>query len=307
MFLTVLTNVAIMLIYMSLGFLLCKGRKAFADHAKTLSGILIYLLGPMMIVNSFLNLEFSKESFIQIVKYFVASLLVQSLFFAILYLVLHTKYEDSKYRILSIGSVLGNVGFFGMPVIAGIFPNEPIVSVYSSINVLTMNFLVFTIGAFMITNDKKYMSIKSAILNPTTIAIIVALPLYFWNLQLPSLIGEPIWLLAKMVTPVCMLILGIRLASANLKKLFTRPFVYVTCGLKLIAFPLFALLCVKWLPFIDDIAKTTVFVLAATPSGAIIESLAEMYECEQELSANVVLMTTLLTIITMPLILFVFG
>ena len=52
--------------------------------------------------------------------------------------------------------MLGNVGFFGMPVVAGIFPGEPVVSVYSSINVLTMNFLVFTIGAFMITNDKKY-------------------------------------------------------------------------------------------------------------------------------------------------------
>ena len=59
------------------------------------------------------------------------------------------------------------------------------------------------------------------------------------------------------------------------------------------------------MPFIDDVAKTTVIVLAAAPSGAIIESLAELHECEQELSANVVLMTTLLTIFTMPFLLMI--
>ena len=82
-------------------------------------------------------------------------------------------------------------------------------------------------------------------------------------------------------------------------------FVYVTCLLKLIVFPLFAFLCVNFLPFADDVLKASVVLLAMTPSGAIIESLAELHECEQEFAANVVLLTTILSVITIPIMAFI--
>ena len=104
-----------------------------------------------------------------------------------------------------------------------------------------------------------------------------------------------------MVTPMCMLILGIRLSEAKMREIFSRFFVYVTCALKLIVYPLVVFLLVRWIPGIEDAAKTTVVVLAMMPAGAIIESLAELYECQQEFSANVVLLTTILSVITIPL------
>ncbi len=297
---SIIFTVTIMLCYMMIGFILCKSKKTVVAHAKSLSAILIYVLGPAMIINSFLGLTFSGENMILIGKYFIVSLLVQIFFFGLLYLVLHQKYEDSKYRILSIGSVLGNVGFLGMPVLSSVFPNEPIVLVYSSINVMSMNLIVFTIGTYMITNDKKFISLKSAILNPTTIAILISLPIFIGRIHFPGEIENAIALLGKMVTPVCMLILGMRLSQARLKAIFTRGFVYVTCLLKLVVFPLVVYILVKWIPGVNEVCKTTVVVLAMMPAGAIIESLAEMYECEQELSANVVLLTTILSVITIP-------
>lgn len=301
---SIFSTVAIMLVYMMIGFALCKSKKATVSHAKSLSAILIYVLGPMMIINSFLGLTYSKENMLRIGVYFLVSLLVQVFFFGILYIVLHKKYDDSKYRIMSIGAVLGNVGFLGMPVIASVFPNEPIVLVYSSINVMSMNLIVFTIGTYMITNDRKYIAIKSAIANPTTIAILISLPLFIGKIHFPGEIENAIALLAKMVTPVCMLILGMRLSEAKFKVIFTRPFVYATCLLKLVVFPVVAFLLVKWLPGIDDICKTTVVVLAMMPAGAIIQSLSELYECEQEFAANVVLLTTILSVVTIPVMAF---
>lgn len=301
---SIFSTVAIMLVYMMIGFALCKSKKATVSHAKSLSAILIYVLGPMMIINSFLGLTYSKENMLRIGVYFLVSLLVQVFFFGILYIVLHKKYDDSKYRIMSIGAVLGNVGFLGMPVIASVFPNEPIVLVYSSINVMSMNLIVFTIGTYMITNDRKYIAVKSAIANPTTIAILISLPLFIGKIHFPGEIENAIALLAKMVTPMCMLILGMRLSEAKLKVIFTRPFVYATCLLKLVVFPVVAFLLVKWLPGIDDICKTTVVVLAMMPAGAIIQSLSELYECEQEFAANVVLLTTILSVVTIPVMAF---
>ena len=302
---SIFTTVAIMLVYMMIGFCLCKSGKAVVSHAKSLSAILIYILGPCMIINSFLGLEYSRENIIQIGIYFIVSLLVQVIFFGALYVVFSRKYNDSKYRILTVGAVLGNVGFLGMPVVASVFPGVPIVLVYSSINVMSMNLIVFTIGTFMITNDKKYISVKNAILNPTTIAIIISLPLFIFGIHFPKTIESGIGLLGKMVTPICMLILGMRLSEAKLKAIFTRPFVYATCLLKLVVFPIVAFLLVHWIPWINDACKTTVVVLAMTPAGAIIQSLSELYECEQEFAANVVLLTTIISVVTIPLMAYI--
>lgn len=302
---SIFTTVAIMLVYMMIGFCLCKSGKAVVSHAKSLSAILIYILGPCMIINSFLGLEYSRENIIQIGIYFIVSLLVQVIFFGALYAVFSRKYNDSKYRILTVGAVLGNVGFLGMPVVASVFPGVPIVLVYSSINVMSMNLIVFTIGTFMITNDKKYISVKNAILNPTTIAIIISLPLFIFGIHFPESIESGIGLLGKMVTPICMLILGMRLSEAKLKAIFARPFVYATCLLKLVVFPIVAFLLVHWIPWINDACKTTVVVLAMTPAGAIIQSLSELYECEQEFAANVVLLTTIISVVTIPLMAYI--
>lgn len=302
----ILPTVALMLVYMSIGFTLCKVKKAVVSHAKSLSAILIYVLGPMMIINSFLGLEYSTDNLIKIGTYFIVSLCVQVLFFGILYVIFRKKYNDSKYRILSVGSVLGNVGFIGMPILASVFPDTPIVLVYSSINVMSMNLIVFTIGTYMITNDKRYVTFKNAILNPTTLAIIVAMPLFIFKVDFPEFADDAIGLLGKMVTPFCMFILGMRLSEASFVKIFTRPFVYITCALKLLVFPAFAFLIVHWIPFLDDVLKGAIVVLAMTPSGAIIESLAELHECEQDFAANVVLLTTILSVITIPLMVMLF-
>lgn len=300
MILLLFTTVALMLVYMSIGFTLCKTKLATVAHVKSLSALLIYVLGPCMIINAFLNLDYTKEGMLRIGIYFGVSLLVQMFFFVLLYAVLRRKLQDARYRILSIGATLGNVGFLGMPVIASVFPNEPIVLCYSSINVVTMNLIVFTVGVFMITNDRKYISVKNAILNPTTIALLIALPLFFFRVKFPTEIAGAITLLAKMVTPMCMIILGMRLAAAKLRALFTRGFIYVTSLLKLVVFPVVAFLLVHWIPWLDDTLKTTIVVLAMTPTGAIVESLAELHECEQEFAANVVLVTTILSVITIP-------
>lgn len=258
--------------------------------------------GVLWNVNSFLRTEYSVTVAKSILKFFFVTLIIQILFFFLLHQILKKKYEKPAYRIITVGSVLGNVGFLGLPIIYGLFPNEPIVTCYSSVYVMSMNLLVYTVGIFMITEDKKYISIKSAILNPTTLSIMVALPLFVYRVEFPAAVNDIIQLFAKMVTPFCMFVLGMRLSTTRWKDLFSRSFVYIACVLKLIVYPLFAYGCVYFLPFFDDVFKASVLVLSATPSGAVIASLAELHECEQELSANVVLLTTILSVITIPLI-----
>lgn len=250
-------------------------------------------------------MEYSLGSFLEIIKFFFTAIAVMLLFFIILYVVLRKRYEDPKYRIFSIGSVLGNVGFFGLPLVKALFPGYPLAVCYCMAYVVAMNLIVFTVGVFMITQNKKFISLKTVFFNPTTVALVIALPIYFFGITLPSPLAGAVSLLGNVTTAICMLVLGMRLASMSLKKVFSQPFTYITALSKLVVFPIFAFLCVCFLPFFDDIFKTTLFVLSAAPSAAFILTLAELHGKEQELSANIVLVASVMSIITLPLLLLI--
>ena len=103
-----------------------------------------------------------------------------------------------------------------------------------------MNVLVFTVGVFCLTGDKKFVSLKPALLNPSTIAFTLGLILFACGVstKIPALFSSAITLLGNMSTALCMIILGVRLATVSLKQLFCTKEAYVAVALKLIAFPL---------------------------------------------------------------------
>jgi len=296
-------NVLLALMYMVPGYILCKTKKAVASHMSTVSAILIYICSPCMVVSSFMAMDYSLENLINMMLFFAVSFAVQLVFLLGAYLLLRKKFHINKYRMLAIGSVLGNCGFFGMPLIKALLPENPEVACYSSIYVISMNLLVFTAGVYCLTTDKKYISVKSAFMNPAFFSFIIAMPLYVTGAmgKLPSLVTDAVTLLGRMTTPVCMLILGIRLATMDFKKLFTNPFVYLVCVGKLIVFPLFAFAVVFFIPLPHSF-KASLMILAATPCASIILNLAEIHNKEQEMSANCILLSTLLCILTIPVL-----
>lgn len=307
MFLIALGNVLITLLYAAPGFALCKAKKVSAEHLSTLSVVLVYICGPCMIINSFLKMEFDLQMLGEMGLFFVITFVLQSVFMGIMWLILRKKFDDSKYRVLTIGAAMGNVGFFGMPIVSAMLPDSPEAMCYSAVYVFSMNILTFTIGTFCLTGDKKFISLKSAVLNPTTLGVVVAVPLYIFNVGEIldnngfGILTDAIELVGKMTTPLCMIILGIRLATVSFSKLFMRPLVYLTCLLKLVVFPLFCYLAVYFLP-LTFAFKASILILSSAPCASVILNLAEMHDGEKELAANSVLLTTLLCFITIPLL-----
>ena len=296
-----LTQVLITLMYIVPGYLASRMKKASALHLPTLGGILVYVCGPALHTAAFLSIDYTPETLKNMAIFFAVTLALQSAFMAALYAVFRKKQGDSRYRILNIGSVLGNVGFFGLPVIRALLPEHPEVACYSAIYSITMNILVFTMGVFCLTGDKKYMSLKSALLNPTMVSFFVAVPLFLLNARsfLPEQVLSAVQLLGNMSTPLCMFVLGVRLAQNSMKKLFSQPFVYAVSFFKLLLFPLFCYACVYFLPLPMPI-KASVLILSATPCASVILSLAELHQKQMDLAASCVLVSTLLCFLTIP-------
>ena len=297
------SNVLVTLLYIIPGFICCKTKIAKADHLSTLSAILVYVCSPCMVVNSFMQIERTPRMLGQIMLFFVVSLAIQTVLTFILYGIFRKKFHDVKYRMLTVSFGLGNAGFFGIPIIKALLPGHPEVACFACVYIVGMNMLTFTIGAYCLTGDKTRMTLKKAFLNPPFISLLVALVLYAVNFSgiMPELLGGALDLLNRTTTPLCMIILGIRLASVSFKKLFTRIYVYIICACKLLIFPFACLAIVYFLP-LSPVFKAAMFILGGTPCAAVMLNIAEMYDGETELAANCVLLSTLLCVFTIPIL-----
>lgn len=310
LFETTLINVIILLICIIPGYCLAKASLLKTDHLPAFSVILVYLCGPCLVMSAFFSLRYDATEALRMILFFFVSLGLQLLFIIVLYFLLKRKYEEPKYRVLTIGAVLGNTGFFGLPVITSLFPGYPVVACYSVVFTVTMNLLVFTIGVFCLTNDRKYMSLKPAIMNPMSIGVVVGVAVYLLAphvhlsgaaASIAARFADTVGIVSRMSTPLCMTVLGVRLASVSFRSLFTRSFVYMTTALKLLVFPLFCWAIL--LPFpLDPVFKASVLVLASVPNASVMLSMAELHHGETELAANTLLVTTLLCFVSMPVL-----
>jgi len=304
-FLIVLQTTLTMLAFMVIGYVLVKLRLASPEHGRSVSAVLVYAAMPGLLIASFQEMEYSPESAKQLLLFFLASLGVQILMFLIMYLVFGRKFNDGKYRILSIASCMGNVGFFGQPVIRALFPDAPIAMCYCVMIASSMNLLIFTIGEFMISRDRKYFSLKRAVLNPTVMVMLLLIPMYLLEIRLPVVLYNVAASLRSLSAPLCMLVLGFRLASMKPSEVFCQSFAYLAGLFKLIAFPLLAYAVSLLLP-VDNLFRMTLLLTAGTPCASVILSLAEVHDCEQQKAAYSVLITSILCVFTLPLLVFIF-
>ncbi len=296
-------NVLLMLLYLLPGFLLCKCKKVKPEHLSTASVILLYVCGPGMFLNALIDLDVTPELTARMGLFILFSLIGETTLMLLILLLPGRKRKEFGLRMLSIASVMGNVGFFGMPVVRALFPDAPEAAVYSCMFNVSLNIVAWTVGVFTLTGEKKYISLRAALVNPSVLAAGIGFILYLLkaNTWLPDLVRGGFRTLGAMSTPLCMIILGIRLATMDPKKLFTTPLIWLISAGKLLAFPLFC-----WaltLPFnLDPVFRGSILILAATPCASILLNLAEIHHHGQELAANCALLSTLLSIITIPLL-----
>lgn len=305
-FTVTLTNVLVTLFYIIPGYAIRKLKLADDRHLDVASAILMFAGSPFLIVSSFLTITFTWQMVLNMVFFFIASLFVQTAFMFFVFIAIRKKFEIVRYRLLSVGAALGNIGFFGLPIVKLLIPDCPEALCYACMYMVSMNLLIFTFARYCVTGDKKFMSFKQTLVTPNMIGLYISLPIIIFGLQsrIPLPMKNAIDALCNMTTPLCMIILGIRLASAPIKNVFTDPLAYIATGLKLLLFPLFAYLCVIFLP-VSPIFKQVMLILSAAPCGSMVLSVAELHHHDMDTAAHILLMSTLLCFITIPFLMLV--
>ena len=297
------SNVALYLLYLFPGWLLCRARLARAEHMSSASAILLYICGPCMFLNALTSMDPTPELTARMGLFLVLSLGAELLLMGLILLVLGRRRHEFRFRMVSIASVMGNVGFFGLPIVRGLFPDMPEAAAYSCVFCVSLNVVGWTVGVFALTGDRKYISLKAAFLNPTVLSVIAGFVLYLLRARtwLPELLLTGFRTVGGMSTPLFLFILGIRLATMKARDLVNQPLVWVIMVLKLLVFPL---LCygLSFLVPVGPVFRAGMLILGAAPCASIILNLAEMHRSGQHMAADCALLSTLLSVVTIPLL-----
>lgn len=301
-FIVSLTSVAVMLAYAIPGFIFVKGKFISEGSISAFAKVLMYLCQPALAVYAFMGVDFSMHLLANMGIFLALTAALQTVMLVTFYFALKKKSDDVRYRVCTVATTFGNCSFMGIPLLDALLPEYPEARIYSIVFFVGMSILGWTLGSFIITRDKKYISIKQVLLNPGVISVILVLPLFIFSVRLPAQIGDMITVLGKMTTPLCMLVMGMRLATVRLKPLFCDPLQYVTVGIKQVIMPLLGMLIIWFLP-VDLLLKQTMVILCACPVASVVLNFAEILGEGQETAANTVLLGTLLSVLSIPLIL----
>ena len=295
-----LSLVATMLIYAIPAFILIKAKLAKETTIPGIASILLYVCTPSIIINSFQQADFNADTVTDLLIFALLTFIVQGSMLGGTYLVLRRRYDDARTRIATTAAAFGNYGFFGIPILRGLMPDSPNAVIFVAIISIFLNFFAFTFGSMIMSGDTKYIKAKQLFLNPSVLSAAVAIPLFVFGVDLPEFVSSILELFVTISTPLCMFVLGMRLATVKFRSLFTNPYAYVAVFLKQIATPLLAILITSLIPC-DPTMEKTFIILCACPTATVILNLAEIIESGQKHAVNTVLLGTILSIITIPL------
>lgn len=300
--------VLIMFIVGAAGFIFKKAGLISEQATKDFSKILIYICQPCLIINSFCQCGYSETTLEYVVVTFVASAVLILLAILVFYLLFKKKIDDINYRICTFGASVSNFAFFGIPILQAVFPERiSDLMIVSATAAVVLNLIGWTIGCFVISGNKEHISLKKIIINPALIGFIIALPLFFTNINLiecggfTGQLGGMIETLSKMTTPVFMLVLGIRLASSDLKGIFCNKHLYFVCFFKQVVSPLIIFAIFYFIPVSTEL-KQALFVIFACPVASVVLNYSELVGKGQGTAANLVLLSVLTSVITLPLL-----
>ena len=283
------------------GILLRKARLAPEGIGVGLSNIVLYAAQPAMIINAFV-MDFNRE--IALTSLWVLGIsFVSHGIFILTAMLLYRRAPENRIAPLRFATIFTNAAYMGIPLISALLGTHA--AIYASVYVIAFNIFVWTIGCYLYTHDRSYVSLKKAFLNPATISALVGmlifvLPNKSW---IPSVATSALSMLSAVVAPLSMMLIGFRLAEMPWRGFFTDRYLYLYLLVRMFLLPALTLLGLRGLVFaglpIPDEAVVVCFVCAAAPAGTATSMFAEKYGGDALYAGKLVSVSTLFSVASM--------
>lgn len=305
-----LQQMMVLFVIMMIGYL-CRRIGLFgAEASKLLSGIVVNVANPALILSSSIN----KESVIEGKE--LAFTMALAISFYLIFLVLAEivprilRVEERDYGVYKVMTVFSNIGFMGFPLLTAMYGSESLL--YASLFLIPYNVLIYTYGVgalCKIEDTEKYKKNGiqwKKIFNIGVIACIVSVILYLTRIRVPQVIEDVADTLGNLTAPLSMMVIGDAMSQMKFKELLKDKKLMIFTAIKLLVIPVVGLFFVKQLG-LNSMLTGVCLVMLSTPVGSMTAMLAQQYDGNYELASKGVALTTLLSVITMPIVSMITG
>ena len=289
-----ITQTVAMFLMMGVGFALFKAKLLTNDGSRQLASIALYVAGAAVVVRA-LAIPFDAEHLVGA----LACATLTIVFTLAGALVGKLVYRD-RGRICQIAIMISNMGFIGIPLVQSVLGEEYVF--YVSMCIAAQVPITWTYAVWLASNDKSTISAKKIFTNPAVIAVFVGLVLFLTSTPLPDVLASTIDGLADLNAGIAMIVLGCYLAQADLRSLLRTRSMYLASALRLVAVPAIVIGALVFVP-LDPVIKTTLLIGFSAPAGTVSAIFPQMFGGDYRFGAGIVSLSTLLSLITMPVML----
>lgn len=280
------------------------GRTKIVDQkgSKALSQVVLYAVMPCVTLNAF-----QKDVDEQAVKGLLfagAAAVLAHLIMGLITLVGRKVFKLNGMEQCSV--FYSNAGNLIIPIVGYVLGEEWIL--YAFAFIVVQQFLLWTHGKSVMSQIKGF-DWKDLVKNVNLIATTASLLLFLLKIRLPELVLGTTTSMGALFAPMSMIVTGILLSTMNLKQVFAVKRVYLVAALRLLVCPVLTILAMKLLQMNQWMEQAPMLLLVVlfatmTPSASTVVQMAQVYDNEPDKASKINVMTTLLCIITMPLMVF---
>lgn len=281
------------------------GQKVIGFDIKSLSSVALYIMSPFLAFRTFYVNELT-------VEYFYILLFCLLLLFTLMMIVWITAYftkaTKQQMSAMMLGGAFMNSGNYGAPIV--LFALGAVGFDYAVIMMVFQSFLMNTFGLFFASLGGKEGaswkdSLRRVIKMPVIHGAFAGVSLQLLSVNIPDPFMEAVSLIANASIPTVMLVLGMQLAVITRKRVAYRYVTSVTI-IRMIVSPILAVIIVSFLP-ISTLLKSVLIIQASMPAAANTTMFAIQFGTEPDLVSFTTLITTIISIVTIPIVLFSLG
>lgn len=288
-------------IFLLIGYYMRRKNILDASGSRAISWLIINVASPCMVVSGALG-NSDPLSMQMLTRTLILCLLAYAaLILCSLFLPTLLGIPKDLHNIYQVMTIFTNIGFMGFPLLRAMY--GPGCLVYASIATVIFNLLFYTYGLRTMQkgSGRKVPLQITNVINPGTIACAVAIALALWRPPVPTFVETTVENLGTLPASLAMIVIGASLTEFRVEELFADKRDLLFSLIKQLVIPTIIIMVAKLFTG-DPVLLGVLLIIVATPIGSMVVMAAQQYNANYKLAAKNVALSTILSVITMPIV-----
>ena len=302
--LEIVIKISTVFVMIFMGFAACKVGFIKSEAQTHLVNLILNITLPLMLINSICSNEITADSLqltIEVLVFSSVYFILAGIVAAILVRMFRVRdLNDKGVHKIIFTSI--NAGFMGLPITLAVFGEEAVY--YMALHNIVLNVVLYFFCVIQLNNGIKKGAVKKTLmklLNPCIIGAVLGVVLLFAGAEIPSYIAGIMKLVGDVTIPVAMMVVGIQLADGRITDCFRNGKLVIFSVVTMLVWPVLILIILKFIPM-AGILKIVFTLGAALPPATTISALAAYEGRNYKLAADGIIVTTLMSVVTIPFI-----